>query len=177
MRKSNIIAALLAGALGMTAYAVPASAQTTATTPVTAEVTSGALEISAPAGPVDLGSVVASSSPQTVSSQLGNVTVTDGRGGTSGWTATANAVDFTGPQNISVSAVGSSSYTSPTATVTGTATVTNSNLSPLYPPGAVQTATGVSGINSAVWNPTISLTIPANALIGTYSSTITHSVS
>lgn len=34
----------------------------------------------------------------------------------------------------------------------------------------------MSGINSATWNPTIHLTIPGNALAGTYSSTITHSV-
>lgn len=60
--------------------------------------------------------------------------------------------------------------------VTGSATVTASNLIPLYPPGPVQTATNVSGINTATWNPSISVTIPANALAGTYSSTITHSV-
>ncbi|MEV8100167.1 hypothetical protein [Kitasatospora sp. NPDC085879] len=146
------------------------------TTPLTAQVESGTLDIIVPTTSVSLGIVVASTSPQTVSSQIGNVTVTDGRGGTVGWTATADAVDFTGPQNISVSAPGSSSYTSPSATVTGTASVTNANLSPLYPPGPVQTATGVSGINTATWNPTISLTIPGNALVGTHSSTLTHSV-
>ncbi|WP_338673489.1 hypothetical protein V1460_10540 [Streptomyces sp. SCSIO 30461] len=144
---------------------------------MTVQVTSGTLNIVVPTESVNLGTVAVSSSPQTVDSQLGNVTVSDGRGGTAGWTVTANAVDFTGPQNISVSAPGSSSYTSPPASVSGTATVTPSDLSPLYPPGPVQTATDVSGINSATWNPTISLTIPANALAGSYSSTITHSVS
>ncbi|MFJ9484045.1 hypothetical protein ACIRRI_56015 [Streptomyces mirabilis] len=103
--------------------------------------------------------------------------MTDGRGGTAGWTATASAVDFTGPQSISVSAAGSSSYITPAASVSGTANVTSSDLTPLYPPGPVQVATGVNGINSATWNPTIHLTIPANAPAGTYSSTITHSVS
>lgn len=100
----------------------------------------------------------------------------DNRGGTTGWVVTANGTDFTGPQSISVSAPGSSSYNTPSATVTGNAIVTASNLSPLYPPGPVQTATSVSGINSAVWNLTISVTVPADALAGTYSSTITHSV-
>ncbi|MFF1644824.1 hypothetical protein [Streptomyces sp. NPDC058240] len=38
------------------------------------------------------------------------------------------------------------------------------------------TATGVSGINTAVWNPTISVMTPTDALASTYSSTITHSV-
>ncbi|MEV6995955.1 hypothetical protein AB0N87_43740 [Streptomyces sp. NPDC093228] len=105
--------------------------------------------------------------------------MTDQRGGTAGWTATAQAVDFTGPNNttISVSAPNSSTYHAPQASVIGTATVTPSDLSPLYPPGPVQTATGVSGSNSATWNPTISITVPANSLAGTYTSTITHSVS
>ena len=89
----------------------------------------------------------------------------------------ANAVDFSGPQNISVSAPGLSSYTAPAASVIGTADVAGSNLNGLYPGGVVQTATGVVGVNAATWNPTISVTIPANALAGTYSSTITHSVS
>jgi hypothetical protein len=32
-------------------------------------------------------------------------------------------------------------------------------------------------LNSASWNPTISVTVPANALVGTYGTSITHSVS
>ncbi|GAA1239946.1 hypothetical protein GCM10009665_33510 [Kitasatospora nipponensis] len=156
---------------------VPAFASGSGSTPVTVQIAAGTLDITVPTSSVNLGLVNVSGSPQTVSSQLGTISVTDGRGGTAGWTVSANAVDFTGPQNISVSAPGSSSYSSPNASVTGTATVTKSDLAPLYPPGPVQVATGVSGINSATWNPTISVTLPANALAGTYSSTVTHSVS
>jgi len=176
MRRSIAAASLAAGLVAAMACPTPASADQSGTTPVTLAVTTGTIDITVPTGPVSLGTVPASNSPQTVSQQLGNVMVSDSRGGTAGWVVTASAVDFTGPQTISVSAPGSSSYTAPAATVTGTATVTNSDLSPLYPPGPVQTATGVSGINTAVWNPTISVTIPAGALAGTYSSTITHSV-
>lgn len=177
MRTHSFSLPLAAGILAALAVADPAAAATTGTTPVTFEVTGGALSITVPAGPVDLGSVTASSSAQTVSASLGNVTVTDGRGGTTGWTVTASAVDFTGPQNISVSAPGSSSYTPGPITTTGTVQATGSVLSPLYPPGTVVTGTGVSGINTATWNPTISVTVPGGALIGTYSSTITHDVS
>ena len=159
------------------AAAGPAQADTTGATPITIEVTGGPLNISVPAGPVSLGSVGASTSPQTVTAFLGTVSVTDVRGGTAGWVVTASAVDFTGPQNISVSAPGLSSYTTPAASVIGTADVAGSNLNALYPGGVVQTATGVVGVNAATWNPTISMTIPANALAGTYSSTVTHSVS
>jgi len=165
------------GAVFLTvACPLQASADQSGTTPVTLAVTSGTIDITVPNGPVSLGTVASSSSAQTVTQQLGDVTVTDNRGGTTGWVVTANGVDFTGPQTISVSVPGSSSYNTPAATVTGTATVTASNLSPIYPPGPVQTAANVSGINSATWDPTISVTIPANALAGTYSSTITHSV-
>lgn len=176
MRKSTVIIPLAAAAAATLAYALPASAATSGDTPLTFAVTGGTLDITVPSGPVDLGSVTASGADQTISGSLGNVTVTDSRGGTTGWTATANAVDFTGPQTISVSAPDSSSYVAGTAAVTGTATVTEYDLNALYPPAPVQMATGVSGINTATWNPTISVTVPANSLAGTYSSTITHSV-
>ncbi|WP_405584761.1 hypothetical protein [Streptomyces sp. NBC_01190] len=177
MRRSIAAASLVTGVV-TTALAcpLPASAEQSGTTPVTLSVTSGTLDISVPTGPVALGSVGTSATPQTISNQLGNVTVTDSRGGTAGWVVTANGTDFVGPQNISVSAPGSSSYTTPAANTTGTVNVTPSNLSPLYPPGPVQTATGVSGNNTATWNPIISVTIPANALAGTYNASITHSV-
>jgi hypothetical protein len=176
MRKSIVATSLITGAVMAVAIPVPASADQSGTTPVTVTVTSGTIDITVPAGPVSLGTIATSTSAQTVTHTLGNVTMTDNRGGTTGWVVTANGTDFTGPQNISVSAAGSSSYSTPGALVTGQATVAASNLDPLYPPGPVQTATNVSGINTAVWNPNISLTIPANALAGTYSSTITHSV-
>jgi len=174
--RRGIPLSVMLSSLAVLACPTSASAEDT---PVSLEVTGGGLGITVPNGPVDLGSTVVSSSPQTVTNQLGNVTVTDQRGGTAGWTATAQAVDFTGPNNttISVSAPNSSTYHAPQASVIGTATVTPSDLSPLYPPGPVQTATGVSGSNSATWNPTISITVPANSLAGTYTSTITHSVS
>jgi hypothetical protein len=169
-------AALFIGGAGGFTLAVPAFAATASNTPVTVEVTGGDLTISAPAESVNLGSVVTSNTAQTVSALLGNVTVTDNRGGTAGWTATASATDFTGPQTISTSTWGSVVYTAPQATVTGTATVTPSTESTMYPGGRVQDATDVNGSNTATWDPTIAVTIPANALAGTYSTSITHSV-
>jgi hypothetical protein len=103
--------ALFIGGTGGLAFAIPASAATASDTPVTVEVSSGGLGISAPTGSVDLGSVLASTSAQTVSSPLGVVTMTDSRAGTLGWVATAGATDFTGPQTISVSTPGSVTYT------------------------------------------------------------------
>ncbi|GAX54230.1 hypothetical protein [Streptomyces olivochromogenes] len=177
MRRRQIAIPLLVGALGVLPLAAPASAAGSGSTPVTVTVTTGTLDITVPAGPVSLGTVPALATAQTVSAQLGNVTVTDSRGGTTGWVVTANGNDFVGPSStISVSAAGSSSYTSPAAAVTGTANVAPSDLNPLYPPGPVQTATGVAGVNTATWNPTITLNLPANTVAGTYTSTIVHSV-
>jgi hypothetical protein len=170
-------AALFIGGAGALTLAVPAFATTASSTPVTVEVTGGDLTISAPTQSVDLGSVVTSDTAQTVRALLGNVTVTDNRGGTAGWTATASATDFTGPQTISTSTYGLVVYTASQATVTGAATVTPSTESTLYPGGRVQDATDVNGSNTATWDPTIAVTVPANALAGTYSTSITHSVS
>jgi hypothetical protein len=179
MRKRIIASttALLIGGAGALAFGGPAFAATAADTPVTVEVSGGTLTINAPTASKDLGSVLASTSVQTVSAALGVVTVTDSRAGTLGWVATAGATDFTGPQTISVSTPGSVTYTPGDAAVTGTANVAATNEDHLYPTVTVQTATGVSGANTAAWNPTIAVTIPAGAQVGTYSTTITHSVS
>lgn len=171
--KRALVVSLIACAYSVV-LAVPAVA---IATPVTTTITGGDLSIVVPTTTVSLGTVAASASPQVVSAQLGAVTVTDNRAGTAGWTATADGVDFTGPQNISVSASGSSHYTAPPADVVGTANVANNDMAALYPPQPVQAATGVNGVNTATWNPTISLTLPGSALAGTYNSTITHSVS
>ena len=170
MRKSLAILPLLVCAAGVLAVAGPASA---APSTATFEVTGGTLDIAVPAS-VDLGSVTASSAAQALTNvALGAVTVTDGRGVSSGWVATASATDFTGPQTLA----GASVY-SPTAASATNATVTAAADQTLTTSAAtVQTATLAVGVNSATWNPTVTVTIPANALAGTYSSTITQSVS
>lgn len=179
MRKMIIAsaAALFIGGASVLTLAVPAFAATAPGTPVTVEVTGGALTISAPTGTVDLGSRTTSGSDQVVSAPLGNVVVTDNRAGTAAWTATVSAPDFTGPQTISTSTFGLVVYTAGTATVTGSATVVGSTESTLSTGGPAQTATIVGGNNTATWDPTIAVTIPANALAGSYGTSITHSVS
>jgi hypothetical protein len=175
MRKMIIAtaASLLVGGAGVLALAVPASAATTAGTPVTVEITGGGLAISAPALSVDLGSKPGSASAQTVTAQLGPVLVTDLRAGILGWVATAGSTDFTGAGTIPASA---EAYTPGSATVVGIATVTPTSLTAMTSgAGTVETATAVIGVNTAGWNPSIAVMIPAGAVAGTYSATITHS--
>ncbi|MCM3921319.1 ice-binding family protein [Frankia sp. AiPs1] len=136
----------------------------------------GTLGISAPTGPVSLGTVPLSSA--RVAGQLGTVTVTDNRDiDPAGWITTVSSTAFvSGPSSISPS---NASYSPGEVTLTGddvTPTVTNVPALSLAP-GEIVRATGGTGLNSAAWNPTVTVTIPAVGIIaGTYSATLTHSV-
>ena len=44
-------------------------------------------------------------------------------------------------------------------------------------PQAVVSATNVDGNTTVTWNPAIQVTVPAGAVGGAYTATITHSVS
>ena len=174
MRNMKIAAAaLFLGGAGVLTFAVPAFAATAADTPVTVVITAGTLGISAPTASVLLGTTPANATAQTVTAQLGPVLVTDARAGIAGWVATAGATAPGGGTGIPPSAMG---YTPGDTTVVGTATVTGINLASMATQSTVETATGVSGSNTATWNPSIVVTVPAGAVAGTYSATITHSM-
>jgi hypothetical protein len=174
MRNMKIAAAaLFLGGAGVLTFAVPAFAATAADTPVTVVVSQGTLGISAPTASVLLGTTPASAIAQTVTSQLGPVLVTDNRAGIAGWVATAGATAPSDGTGIPTSAM---AYNPGATTVVGTATVTGTNLASMATQSTVETATFVSGDNTATWNPSIVVTVPAGAVAGTYSATITHSM-
>ncbi|CAN5891596.1 hypothetical protein BH23ACT8_BH23ACT8_23440 [soil metagenome] len=175
MRKPLMVTlATVAIALGT---AVPASAADTTTT---FAVDGGALSISAPAT-ADLGSGGAAG---TIAAQLGSVTATDARAAlAASWTASVAATAFANTTTPTAAAIPNSrvDYWSGAATTTGTA---------VFLPGqalaankvdlsAVRTAYSASatvGSNSATWNPTLEVRVPADGVAGTYSGTVTHSV-
>jgi uncharacterized repeat protein (TIGR01451 family) len=143
----------------------------------TVTVVTGVLSISAPAT-ADLG---AAAPGGTASAGLGIVRVTDDRAGLAGWTATVSATDF-------ITGGGTAAETIPVhdvlylingfASTTGSATFTRTPMTGLSTSAqAVVTATNVHGDNSATWNPVIRVSVPSGAVAGTYSATITHSVS
>ena len=74
---------------------------------------------------------------------------------------------------IAASAVG---YTAGTITKVGTATYTANDPPNLTGVAPAVTATGITGDNSATWNPTISVAVPGGTATGVYSATITHSI-
>jgi hypothetical protein len=169
----RVVAASVACLLALS-IAAPASAQT----PVTLTITGGALQITVPVAPVVLGTIVNTVDGGTVSGQLGVVQVSDARSAAagSGWVASAISSAFTPPAGpaIAASAVG---YAAGTITKVGTATYTANDPGDLTGVSPVVTATGITGDNSASWNPTITVTVPGGMAAGVYSATITHSVS
>jgi hypothetical protein len=171
--------------------AVLATSHTTAAagdpdTTVTFTVTStGTLSMTAPDS-VDLGSGAVGG---TISAALGDVTVTDDRAlDAATWTVSASSTNWTTGAGTPVESIpaGDVSYdpgpfTATTGTVTqGAPTTATTLLTPVSPattgvPVTVVTATGV-GDNSATWDPTISVAVPAGAVAGDYVGTLTQSV-
>jgi hypothetical protein len=177
MAKKRIV--LAAAVLTLLAFALPARAADTTTT---FSLAAGSLAISAPASR-DLGS--GATGGGTVSAQLGTVTVTDNRGALAGaWTASVSSTDFTtgGATANETIAKGQVTYWSGTATASSGVAV----FTPGQPLAANAQALGVSrtafsasaivGNNSASWNPTLTVNVPAAAVAGDYTGTITHSV-
>ena len=172
-----VSAALLAAGVVATSGA-PAWAATSGGTTASFTLTGGTLSITVPTGTVSFGSAPEAVAGQVVTGSLGQVQVNDARDAAagSGWVATVISAAFTptaGPA-IAASAV---SYNAGAITKVGTATYTANNPSDLTGVVAVVTATGITGDNSATWNPTISIAVPGGTAAGTYGALITHSVS
>lgn len=182
--RTKLIASVTAGAALVGITAGPAMAEDTTTT---FTLTGGALAISVPANATITG---VNTGILSTDSSLGNVTVTDARGAllTAGWTASVSSSDFvTGDTDP-----GSAGYADrviPKANVTydpgllaGLLTSTGVAVRAPGVAGALGSArtayqaTNVVGNNVTTWNPTITVAVPADAVAGTYSGVITHSM-
>src|SRR3990170_3591603 len=156
--------------------AVPASAAPGDTT-ATVTITGGSLSITVPTSAGNLGSRANTVAGGTISGPLGSVQVNDARSAAagSGWVASVISTAFTPPSGpaIAASAV---SYSAGTITKLGTATYTANNPPNLTGVAPAVTATGITGDNSATWNPTITVAVPGGMAANVYSATITHSV-
>ncbi|MDQ1711885.1 MAG: hypothetical protein QOE45_1335 [Frankiaceae bacterium] len=179
MRKRLALVLSVAAATGSL---VLAAAPADAGQGVTFDVTAGLLTISQPADKA-LGTAAAGTA--TLSATLGTVTVTDGRGALAGtWTATVASTNFTTGLASTEETIlkDSIDYWSGLATSTsGTAVFVPGqplvvNKQALSVSRTAYSATGVVGVNQASWVPTVVVNIPAQAVAGTYSGTITHSV-
>jgi hypothetical protein len=147
-------------------------------TTVTFTVTTGALSMTAPDS-ADLGS---GGPGDTVTGQIGNITVTDDRALLSAaWTVTAAETDWTTGTSTAAETIpaADATYDSGTPTTTGTITATGTGGPIALSNGAQTVVTGTAGVgdNTATWDPTVAVAIPAAAVGGPYTGTLTHSVS
>ncbi|GAB2453518.1 hypothetical protein ACWDTT_02475 [Streptosporangium sandarakinum] len=179
---TGLVAALTA-ALPATAGTCPAS--TTCSTTVTFTVTApDGLTITVPSGPVNIGSGAPGGQ---ISGQLGSITVSDQRA-TLAATWTASVVAATGgfttgggtaPETIPNTAVLYWSGAATGTTGSGTFVPGQANAAAAQSLDLSRTAfskTTGSGANSATWNPTVVINVPAGAVAGVYTGTVNHSV-
>jgi large repetitive protein len=154
----------------------------TATKAASITITAGLLAITVPA---TAALPTATPGGGTTSAQLGTMTVTDNRGtATAAWTATVTTTTFTTGSGTAAETIPLTQITywagSATATTgTGTFTPGQANAAAavnLTTPRTAFTLTSGSPLNTATWNPTLKITIPAGNVAGTYTATITHSV-
>jgi Putative Ig domain/IPT/TIG domain len=157
------------------------AASLTATKATSITIASGALAITVPASTTLPGAAPGG----TTSAALGTVTVTDTRGiAGASWTATVTGTTFvtgggTTPETIPLAQV--SYWSGPATATTGTGTFAPGQASAaaavdLTTPRTAFSLTSGASITSASWNPTLSVSVPAAAVAGTYTATITHSV-
>jgi hypothetical protein len=117
----------------------------------------------------------------SLSSQLGAVQVADYRGSlAASWTATVATTTFTtgGAGTHETIPKANVSYASGLATATVGLGVDVPTAAPvaLGTPQQAFAHTGVIGSQSTTWNPTITISVPVDAVAGSYTGTITHSV-
>jgi len=159
-------------------FPTTASAATTGDTNLTLVVNAftPSLAISVPS----TGTFTPLTSPDTSTDatlELGTITVTDNRrliGG--GWTTEASASSLTSSgDSLTADTFG---YSSGVFVKTGgAATMTENTRTSLDISGAVVTTTSVTGNHVVTWTPIITVPVPASQAPGTYTGTITHSVS
>ena len=173
MRPHRVLVALSTGVVALV-LAAPASADPTS---VSVTVTGGDLSITVPVDAGSLGSKANTVQGGTISGPLGVVQVNDARSAIagSGWitSAISTALTPTAGPTIGAASIG---YTAGAITKVGTATYTANNPPDLTGVAPVVTATGITGDNSATWNPTINVFVSGGHAAGTYTGTITHSV-
>jgi hypothetical protein len=166
------------GGLALTALAAgPALAAGDTTTTFTH--TAGSLGVSVPSS-ADLSSSTGIGIT-SLSGQLGAIQVTDNRGSlAASWAATVASSDFTtgGAGAHETIPKANVLYTSGGATASSGLGVDVPSLPAmsLDSPKTAFAHTGVIGSQSTTWNPTVAVNVPTDAVAGTYSGTITHSV-
>lgn len=177
--------ALFTMAAAAVAVAPVAHAAQTADTTLSVTIDAGTLSISAPVS-ASLGNASAAVG-STASAQIGTVTVSDTRGSLLGWSVTAattTAAMSTGgatPKTIALTAAAPLAWTTGTVTATGASLLSGVSagaggfLNNTTPIAVAVSALGAGG-GTYTYNPTVTLTVPPNTEVGTYSVVVTQTV-
>ncbi|MCB8913380.1 hypothetical protein KUG88_25000 [Rhodococcus rhodochrous] len=170
-----VVVPLVTG-LGALFLVGPSTAQASPT-PVSITVEAGSLSISAPTVMVDLGTM-STADHTVISGSLGSVDVVDERNAaTDGqWVASVVATDFTNSSGGVIPAA-AIDYRVGQISHSGSGTFTALDPSGLSTTRPVVRGTDLAGPNSASWSPTITVSVPSESMAGTYTASITHSVS
>ena len=183
MRIRNALAVMATFTVAAAVVVSPANAATSGTTTTTFTVAASGtgLAITVPAT-----AVLGTGNPGgTITALLGAVQVTDSRAvNPAAWTASVTSSDFTIPSTTNtIPATLVDYWSGPTTATVGSGTFTpgqpNSGSRAPLNNSTLLTAmalTGGAGSNSATWDPTLVVNVPAAAVAGTYSGTVTHSV-
>jgi hypothetical protein len=176
--RTKILLAASAASLLTIGLALPAAAATGGSTGATITITGGVLAMTVPTATIDFGSNPDTVAGTHVTAALGTVQVNDARSAAAGasWVETVISTAFTpsaGP-TIPASAV---SIVAGTITKVGTATYVANDPTNLTAVSPAVTASAITGDNSATWAPTLGLAIPGSTAAGTYTATVTQSVS
>lgn len=180
MRKVLVAGTVLAAVAGLALTGSPAEA-----TSVTFSLSGGSLSVAQPSGTAALtGGALAGLAGTALTGSLGSTTVTDQRGGITGWTSTiAQTTAFTNGETT-IPAASTKAWVASAIVPTGVAVVTSgtyltqaTGLALTSTAQSFVTATAVVGNNSATFNPSIAVTIPGNATAGDYAGVITQTVS
>ena len=174
--KIGVRVLIVAGVTAITTLA-PLQPAAAGETDATLAITGGVLAITVPVDAGSLGSTTNTVGGGSISGPLGQVQVNDARSAAagSGWVVSVISTAFTPPSGpaIPASAVG---YTAGPIVKVGTATYTANDPPDLTGVAPAVTATGITGDNSATWNPSINIAIPGGMAANVYAATITHSL-
>jgi hypothetical protein len=169
-------APLTPAALGYSSSNAPSASDPSTDTTVTFTVTIGSLLITAPAS-VNLSPGLPGGK---IDGGLGDVVVTDNRANlAAAWIAQASSTNWVTGTHTLAETIPAGDVTYDPGTVTTTGNIT-ANPTPITLSNSAQTVvSGTAGVgnNTATWDPALEVSIPAAAVGGDYTGTITDSVS
>jgi len=179
MRKAPALLAAAFSLVGVVTLSAPADAQG-----VTFTLAGGSISISEPGAATLTAGALSGLAGGAFTGSLGNTTVTDQRGGVTGWSTTIAQTTAFSDGSTTIPVANTKVWVTAPIVPTGVAVVTAgtyltqpTGLALTGSPQTFVSASAVLGNNSATFNPSLAVTVPVDATAGTYSGVMTQTVS